>query len=418
MENNQNISSPHAGTDGGKGSVLDTKETLEHFSSDFLISSQSNQGSQEHLKSYLLTRSRYINLRVADALDSHKESFNSEINKQVRRLRFCSSIVVQENQWHGEIKVAKTSKRCKSSHCSICRRARSGKLAARLKAAINDEDNKPLFENRRFYFLTLTVKHDKTVRNYNYFKEFKGYITKLRRRKCWKSNFDGAVISIENVISDQYHIHGHCLLCGLLKGKVNDIQKEIQSNWMKITKDSYQCRLDLIKSSNIDKAIIEVLKYSTKVSNINDLTGRKLDLYVDWIKKSKGQNFVNVSGVFKGLELTSNKSKYDTPRLPTDISDNSVFYLGRSIKNKFNFSHKKRYTEIGKKHLKQRIYQKEVDPEGLLMNPELATIAIFQMGTDFNNENLEVLVNELKSYTSDDDDFDGFDTSIYEDSEI
>lgn len=353
-------------------SVLDNKETLTQFLRD----SKEQKGSSQHRRNYFLTKGRFINLTVATALDKSINCKNTEINKVVRGLRYCSKLNMIKSDFTGEIENLKSTARCKSPHCAICRRARSGRLAARLMAAILDDENADLFHYNQFYFLTLTMKHDKDTRNYNYLKEFKEASKKLTRSKIYKKHFKGAITSIENVIGKDYHIHSHSLLVGDIQGKVNELQQELSKKWLKLTGDSFMLSLDLIKTNNLHKSIIEVVKYSTKIMKLKELEGERLELLANWIIDTKGQNFVNVSGYFRGLELTSNKSKYDTVYEPPVLDKSDICVLGRTSKQKFNFNPNRTYAKKGKLARDEFLYLKGVDKEGIIINGDTSLIVM------------------------------------------
>jgi len=127
----------------------------------------------------------------------------------IRALRWCSSVsLVSVDKSYAE--VVGTSKKCRNKFCYLCNRAKSKKLSTRLVRAIT-EDLKD-YEGYHFYFLTLTLKHDESTRNYDYLSELKDYQSKLFRSKVWKDIFGsdhGVIQAFENSMVKGMHIHSH-----------------------------------------------------------------------------------------------------------------------------------------------------------------------------------------------------------------
>jgi hypothetical protein len=212
--------------------------------------------------------------------------------------------------------------------------------------------------------------------------------------------------SIENVISDKgYHIHSHSLCAGNVNEKITNLQDKFKAKWLKITGDSDIISLDLIKSENLQGAILEVVKYATKITNLNDLKGTKLDNYVNWIIQSKGQNFVNCSGIFRGLELTGNKSKYDSKKPTAELDNSYIYHIGRSAKMDFNFATLKNYSEVGKQHMKKNLKLLKVDPDGFVVNSHFRFGMWLDLEGNLTPENLKLLKDSILESYEDDEDF-------------
>ena len=339
---------------GRSGSVLDNKETFVQFCA-------STQGSKSAKDAFIKVSHRHRNLTLSNWLEESEKKEEIQVNKTIRRLRFCSSVstIVESNT---DVEIFQTSKSCKSSHCSICLRQRSAKISKRIISALSADENQKLFDGKYFYFLTLTVKHDEETRQGIYLKEFKTYTQKLYRSKLWKSYFpysnksrqSGWITAYEVTLSEKggYHIHAHTLICApKLKIKVNHLQKELSAKWQKLTTDSFMIRLDLLnlKSSELRSddankkevyaAVQELIKYGTKAGSFKNWDKEKSDLYADWIIKTKGANFINASGLFRGLELTGLKSKFDEKQEQQPVPDGKIF-IGKTSQLKFNRSTK------------------------------------------------------------------------------
>jgi len=117
-----------------KRSVLDTKETLLHFSSK-------SAGEKQQKNNFIKAHYRYRNLYTAHILELSKYVDHDQINRTIRNLRFCRSVAIVESSPDHIANINTTSKTCKNPHCALCARARSTKLALRLVSAITDQAN-------------------------------------------------------------------------------------------------------------------------------------------------------------------------------------------------------------------------------------------------------------------------------------
>lgn len=363
-------------------SVFNNKETLAHFSNR-------KTGDSETKNSFITTAYRLKNLQLAYWLEKTHPNENSHTHKTLWRLRCCSSISIVEATTEGA-KICSSTNSCKSAHCAICARARSAKISARLMAAVGDVANVGLFKNRHFYFVTITVKHDSVTRQGNYLKEFQNDVRRLYRSKLWKSMFpyskqkpsSGWITCTEttfNTKTNSYHIHAHVLVCGpKVKRAAKAVQKDLRAKWHKLTKDSpFGVRFDLLKlspaamQSNADDAqrdavagaVRELIKYGTKAGTFESWNLGKAQLYADWVDTTKGRNFINASGLFRGLQITGEKSKYD-PRAD-DIDDDwekpefepnpdAEYWIGRTSQIQFNHS-TKFIPRYGRKRILEKI---------------------------------------------------------------
>lgn len=348
--------------DPGKCSVLDTKETLLHFSRD-------ERHIKAHRSDFFYTYYRCRNLDLANLLSRSKFADDETVNKCIRHTRWCSSLgiisVTPQNTAH----VMKSSKSCKNPFCHICQRRKAARMVSRLKAFLMDPENFELLKDKRWYMLTLTVKHNESVRVGNYLAEFKSYVKKLRRTKAWKEAFNhgskkvvhGSINSIENVISWKgYHIHSHSLICApRLSAPVARLETALRLAWTKITGDSDQIRLDLLKDfattmeatdqlteKQINtKAALEVFKYSTKIGDFQTKDKPTIDNIAAWVRDSKGKNFMNVQGILRGFGLTSAKCKYDTEAPAVEYKLENVYYIDAISSLKKNVNVSKSFTK-------------------------------------------------------------------------
>ncbi len=386
-------------------SVLDTKETFLHFC-------PSDAGSKEQKNSFITCHYRRRNLTLADHLSKCAYSEHKDINKVVRNLRWCNSAAIVEVSPENTAQVHSTSKSCKNPHCSICNRARAAKLSMRLVRAIKDKDNQEAFKGKYFYFLTLTVKHNSETRTGIYLKEFNDYCNKLFRSKLWKDQFGksgktykgGWIHNRECTITPNgYHIHAQALVCGpRIAMPAKEFEKRIRERWHKITGDSTGVRFDLMKGVTVEDivneeagpsekllgAIREVYKYTVKAGALAKWTTQTADQYAAWAIATKGKNFINASGIFRGMELTGCKSKYDKKKGARGLLPESEYLIGRTSVIRFNHSTIREYSYRKRQQIARDIYLRAV-PEEFEYVTEFADRLLDTMRIPYSDEELK-----------------------------
>jgi hypothetical protein len=307
-------------------SVLDNIGTFRHFS-------RSTPTNQADKKDFYTLYYRRQNLRLVQKLQCCKLGSEETIKKVTKQMLCCSSHSEVKEFEGNEAHITKTSKKCKSRYCLICSRIESNKNTMKFFNKATSEEHADFFQDRRFYFLTLTLKHNADIRNDNYLKELRSYISKLTRSKLFrdtfiqskdKNNF-GAIQSIEMTMNaDSYHIHSHILICcHPLKNEVSKIETDLKNLWLKITGDSHQVRLDLIKwnpavieeteievtNDKLISVVSEVFKYVVKSESLSKMKGDQVDKMAQWIIDTKGKNFINALGYFRKLNLIRREKK-------------------------------------------------------------------------------------------------------------
>lgn len=359
----------------GAGSVLDSRETFLHFAPPAAVT-----GRQKD--SFISSHYRHRNLKLADKLASSIYANDQNTNKTIKSLRCCSKMSIVEYQPGEGARTFATSKTCKNPHCAICARTKSNRISNRLVAAITDTENRHLFQHKYFYFITITVKHDATTRNEIYLDAFNRDVNKLLRSKLFASQFGkvgkewrgGWIISRECTLTPNgYHIHAHALLCGpRLPYRAADYQASLQKAWKKITGDSTGVRFDLIKTKpnsngvivDIDDeqrlmgAIREVSKYTVKAGKVEDWDAYTCDKYGAWVEATKGRNFINASGIFRGLQITGAKSIYDGEKTPKPVSQTADYYLVRTTGVRFNSNPDKSLGVAAKQRVLEKVWIK------------------------------------------------------------
>ena len=311
------------------GSVLDNIGTFRQFC-------DTSATNFRHKKDFYTLYYRRKNLLLKHKLENTSQKSNDIIQKVCKNLACCSSLSEVKNYEDTEVHISKTSKKCKSRYCLICSRIESNKNTMKFIDKATSEEHAPFFQPRYFYFLTLTVRHNEETRQGNYLKDFRKNILQLTRSKIYKDTFIqskdknnyGAIQSIEMTISkDTYHIHSHSLICSLpIKEKINTLQENLRSAWSKITGDSDQIRIDLIKynpednhddpedngTESLIRSASEVFKYVVKSSSLNALKPDQMEMLADWMIATKGKNFINALGYFRKLGIVRRVKKDET----------------------------------------------------------------------------------------------------------
>lgn len=310
-------------------SVLDNKATFLQF----LSSEDARKFTSKN--NFLKVQYRKFNLSLATALENSSFRDHDTIRSTISALRSCSSLALLEIDDQGA-NIVQTSKKCRNKFCAICARAKSKMISDRIITMIKSKEDQLNIEEQRAYFLTLTLKNDSKSRSEVYTTELKDYIYKLLRSTLFKKYFTS---DSNHILSGQFrnlestfyynrsHIHSHVLiLAPRLKQAIKRVQTEFKQKWLKLTKDSHNVRIDLIRTqhqNNNDNcnyftsqeflsAIKEVVKYSVKVSAKKNELPAVIDRIADFIIKSKGVNFMTTSGDLRGHQLTAWKSKYDS----------------------------------------------------------------------------------------------------------
>ena len=325
-------------------SVLDNKATFRHFL-------PKERGQQHQKNSWLKSLYRYLNCRLAQALEDSSYSEDPTIRTAIIALRYCSSMSLVSVR-DANVKVVGTSKSCRNKYCYICNRSKSTKLSSRLIRAIVDDLD--YIKGYHFYFINFTLRHGDGSRTGDYLSDLKSCQNKLFRSKMWKGFFGsdtGMILGYENSIKDDYHIHCHGLLFApKLTKPVNDVQAALQAKWHKISGDSWSIVLDLIGRGQKDigsdlmrKKVAEIFKYSTKMSVKTN--GTDPDLLAQWILSSKHRNFTTARGLFRGLQLTGHKSRLDEPVAPFDYPGDLSYFFERTSRMSFNHTQFKFYTK-------------------------------------------------------------------------
>jgi len=103
-------------------------------------------------------------------------------------------------------------------------------------------------------------------------------------------------------------------------------------------------------------AVREIFKYTTKTANYDKLDKSSTHLLAAWIQESKGKNFLNACGIFRGLQLTGLKSKYDEEYTPTAINPSSSYYLDKTSAIIYSHPTYRNYSTADRRQLLSVVY--------------------------------------------------------------
>lgn len=334
-------------------SELDNKETFLHQTAPKIPKATGQ-------RDYTTAEQRRRNLTLANKLDQSPYSDHEEVNKTVRMLRWCGQNSILEADQVGNISIFRTSGSCKSPHCGICQARKAAKISTRLSNYLQSEQYQDFYKDNYFYFLTLTLKHNSTTRNTFYLKELQTYLRKLYRTKAFTTIFKtsaasqrgGFISNIElTITSNGFHLHSHLLIsCPRILLKIKDAEDKIRAEWLRLTGDSSIISLDLIKNrsrrdtdetysytqSDLFSAVKEITKYQVKTSDPSQFSDTDVDLYCTFLIEAKGKNFLNTHGIFRGISLTSYKSKFDTKENIKVQRDDCKYYIAATTDLKFS----------------------------------------------------------------------------------
>lgn len=202
------------------------------------------------------------------------------------RIKECCNVLVFHDYLNWEQKLH-TANFCKyDKFCLACATRRSIRMIQKFEKWIKQY----WLDKKNWYHITLTVRHNKyqTLQQVleklcrakeKMAKSYRNSKRDSQKTKSFMHHFDGIVTSIEVTYSEKsgWHPHIHMLACTDDKLKIEKLEysrwnKELQSEWLKITWDSNQISMREIAVSwdNFDrKWIWEVFKYAVKFSSLD-----------------------------------------------------------------------------------------------------------------------------------------------------
>jgi plasmid rolling circle replication initiator protein Rep len=195
------------------------------------------------------------------------DSEEPKLNKQAKRLRECSSLLLFRKKKDGSIKLGRASF-CKVRGCPVCAWRRSRMWQRRMFEAL------PEFSNFRWLLLTLTVKNCDVENLKSTIKTMQQAWSKMRKRKKFLGAVVGYVKSLEVTRSEtgQAHPHFHVMLLvspTYFAGHSYITKQDWATEWQSVLNVDYEpvCDIRAItdkKGKGVGGAVLEVLKYETK----------------------------------------------------------------------------------------------------------------------------------------------------------
>lgn len=243
-------------------------------------------------------------------IDFFYSSSNSEVHKKYAlRVSQCADLLrfkFLDNEKNGETELKlRSAQFCRVRLCPVCQWRRSAFWRARLfqKLPFLLSEHKGL----EFIFLTLTVQNCEIEDLSGTLNVMNNAFAKLRKRKDFEV-IKGFIRSTEVTKSKdgKAHPHFHCILAvnrNYFKNKTGYISHEKWCElWQDCLKVSYQPVVDVRKirkkGEGIEtKAIVETLKYTTKIEDLIDDKNWFLTLSDQLYKK----RFLATGGIFRNM---------------------------------------------------------------------------------------------------------------------
>ena len=273
---------------------------------------QSQQSNEIDRKSYLSE----ISTRDAkwDYQRSAAQSVSTIYSKKIRftklheRIESCSNILTFGNKIDretGEIKLKLQSAYfCHVRNCPVCQWRKALRNTAKFFAKIPELET--AFPTHRWVFLTLTVKNCDVSKLKETIKSMNSGWQRMIQKSNWPAvGFVRTTEVTRNEKDGSAHPHFHCLL--MVKpsyfGKSYVTQKDWAKRWQESARLDYEPIVDVrsVKpkrtGQTIQAAVIETLKYSTKVE---DAFADSEWLYAITLQLHKTR-FIATGGTLKGI---------------------------------------------------------------------------------------------------------------------
>lgn len=277
---------------------------------------------KERLSDYSAKDSRNWDKKRALTQSVEQIFYDSEehkLNKQAKRLRECSSLLLYSLKDDNSIKLKRASF-CKVRSCPVCTWRKSKIWQARMFEAL------PAFSDFRWLLLTLTVKNCDVADLKATVKAMQQAFAKMRKRKMFSSVVTGYVKALEVTRSEKGQAHPHFHIMLLVKHSYfhhNYIKKDDWSKqWQSVLNVDYEpvCDIRSItdnKAKSIGGAVLEVLKYETKSADLvkhpDFLTVLSLQL--------KGSRAIELGGLVKEKLKALDEVKETDDMLITESKD-------------------------------------------------------------------------------------------------
>jgi plasmid rolling circle replication initiator protein Rep len=239
------------------------------------------------------------------------DSNEHNLNKQAKRLKECSSLLLYSLKEDNSIKLKRASF-CKVRSCPVCQWRRSKMWQARMFEAL------PALANFRWLLLTLTVKNCDVANLNNTIKTMQKAWSKLRKRKMFSGTVVGYIKALEVTRSKtgQAHPHFHIILLvspSYFSGQSYITKQSWATEWQSCMQLDYEpvCDIRAItdkKGKGIGGAVLEVLKYETKSADLV----KHPEFLQQLALQLKGTRAIELGGLVKDkLKAVDNKEETD-----------------------------------------------------------------------------------------------------------
>lgn len=249
--------------------------------------------------------------------------YSNRINECSRWLQFAL-----QNQDSGEVKFKLSDARfCRMRYCPVCQWRKSMKWRARFLNALPKISAD--YPKHRWLFLTLTVRNCPIGELRSTIQQMGRAWTRLSQKKTFPAV--GFVKTTEVTRSDSGEAHPHFHVLLLVKSSYFTRGYIKQEKWVELWKDSL--KVDYSPSVNVksiktdlDKAILECLKYSVKPQDLIadsewlDQLTRQMDgtrnisvggVLRDYIKEDEPENLLDIDEEDEQSEECSGELKFD-----------------------------------------------------------------------------------------------------------
>jgi plasmid rolling circle replication initiator protein Rep len=250
------------------------------------------------------------------------DSEEYKLNKQAKRLRECSSLLLYSLKEDNSIKLKRASF-CKVRTCPVCSWRRSKMWQARMFEAL------PAFSDFRWLLLTLTVKNCDVSDLKETIKAMQQAWAKMRKRKMFAGAVVGYVKALEVTRSESGQAHPHFHIMLLVKPSYFShgyiTKQDWATEWQSVLNVDYEpvCDVRAItdkRGKGIGGAVLEVLKYETKSSD--------LIKYPDFLQQLalqlKGTRAIELGGLVKEKLKALDDVKETDEMLITELDDDKA----------------------------------------------------------------------------------------------
>lgn len=247
------------------------------------------------------------------------DSEEHKLNKQSKRLKECSSLLLYSLKDDNSIKLKRASF-CKVRSCPVCSWRRSKMWQARMFEAL------PAFSDFRWLLLTLTVKNCDVTDLKVTVKAMQQAFAKMRKRKMFSSVVTGYVKALEVTRSETGQAHPHFHIMLLVKPSYftyNYIKKDDwAAEWQSVLNVDYEpvCDVRAItdkKGKGVGGAVLEVLKYETKSADLV----KHPDFLQQLALQLKGSRAIELGGLVKEKLKALDEVKETDDMLITESND-------------------------------------------------------------------------------------------------